>query len=404
MPSPFRADPLPLALAAGVLFIAAWAGLHAGWYERDQIVDTPVYEGYGNAIESGKLPYRDFRLEYPPGALPAFAVPSLVTQGRAPERYRSAFEGAMVTSGLAALVFAAFALRAAGAGPWRAGAALAFAALSPLLLGSVVLSRFDLWPAAAVAAALAALAAARPKLGLALLGAAIAIKLYALVIVPVALAYVWRRAGRRVALQAGAIGAGVVGGAYLPFLVLSRDGVAYSLSRQLGRPLQIESLGSSILLGLHHTVGLGVEWASGHGSQNLVGTAPTVVAAVQSVLQLAVLVAIWIAFARGPATPDRLLRYAAGTLVAFVALGKVVSPQFLIWLLVPVALVAGRRGIAGAVLLGTACVLTQLWFPYRYWDLVYEFDGLASTLVLVRNLVLVALLAVLVVPVRASRP
>jgi len=398
MSSPSRADPLLLALAAGVLFLAAWAGLHAGWYERDQIVDTPVYEGYGHAIESGKLPYRDFRLEYPPGALPAFAVPSLATRGRAPERYRSAFEGAMFASGLAALVFAALALGAAGAGPRRAGAALAFAALAPLLLGSVVLSRFDLWPAAAVAAALAALAAARPRLGLALVGAAIAIKLYALVIVPLALVYAWRGAGRRVALQAGAIGAGVVAAAYLPFLLLSPGGVAYSLGRQLGRPLQIESLGSSILLGLHHVVGLDLEWASGHGSQNLVGTGPDAVAAVQSVLQLGVLVAIWIAFTRGPATPDRLLRYVAGALVAFVALGKVLSPQFLIWLLVPVPLVAGRRGVAATVLLGIACVLTQLWFPYRYWELVFDFDGLASALVLARDLVLVALLAVLVLP------
>ena len=403
MPSRQEVDPLWLALAAGVLFLAAWAGLHTGWYERDQIVDTPVYEGYGNAIESGKVPYRDFRLEYPPGALPAFAVPSLATRGRAPARYRSAFEAAMVTCGLAALVFAALALGAAGAGLRRAMAALAFSALAPLLLGSVVLSRFDLWPAAAVAAALAALAAARPKLGLALLGAAVAIKLYALAIVPVAVAYVWRRAGRRVALQAAAIGAGVVAAAYLPFLLLSPGGVGWSLGRQLGRPLQIESLGASILLGLHHVAGLRVEWASGHGSQNLVGTGPDAVAALQSLLQVAVLVAIWVAFARGPSTSDRLLRYAAAALVAFVALGKVLSPQFLIWLLVPVALVAGRRGVAGAVLLGLACLLTQLWFPYRYWELVFDFDGLASALVLARNLVLVALLAVLVLPPRASR-
>ena len=45
-------------------------------------------------------------------------------------------------------------------------------------------------------------------------------------------------------------------------------------------------------------------------------------------------------------------------------------------------------------------VLTQLWFPSRYWELALEFDPLASWLVLVRDLVLVALLVVLV---RASR-
>jgi hypothetical protein len=40
-------------------------------------------------------------------------------------------------------------------------------------------------------------------------------------------------------------------------------------------------------------------------------------------------------------------------------------------------------------------VLTQLWFPFRYWDLALEFDGAASWLVLVRDLVLLGLLAVL---------
>jgi hypothetical protein len=47
-------------------------------------------------------------------------------------------------------------------------------------------------------------------------------------------------------------------------------------------------------------------------------------------------------------------------------------------------------------LLAVALVLTQLWFPYRYWDLALEFDGVASALVLARDFVLVALLVVLV--------
>ena len=45
-------------------------------------------------------------------------------------------------------------------------------------------------------------------------------------------------------------------------------------------------------------------------------------------------------------------------------------------------------------------MLTQLWFPFRYWDLVREFDPFASWLVLVRDLVLVALLVVLVSSLR----
>ena len=71
------------------------------------------------------------------------------------------------------------------------------------------------------------------------------------------------------------------------------------------------------------------------------------------------------------------------------------SPQFLIWLVPAVPLVAGLRGLRASTLLVGALVLTQLWFPLRYWDLVRELDLLPSVLVLARDLVLVALLVVL---------
>jgi hypothetical protein len=57
--------------------------------------------------------------------------------------------------------------------------------------------------------------------------------------------------------------------------------------------------------------------------------------------------------------------------------------------------VAGRRGLRASALLALALVLTQLWFPTRYWELALEFQPLASGLVLARDLVLVALLVVL---------
>jgi hypothetical protein len=114
------------------------------------------------------------------------------------------------------------------------------------------------------------------------------------------------------------------------------------------------------------------------------------------VLQLSALVAIWILFTRGPATKTRLLYASAAALVAFIALGKVLSPQFLIWLIPIVPLLRGRRGLTAAALLVGALVATQLWFPYRYWDLALHFGTLESWLVLLRDLALLALLWVVV--------
>ncbi len=386
-----------VSLAAALLFLGAFGALHGGWYDDEEIVDTPVYETYGNAIETGKIPYRDFRLEYPPGALPVFVVPALLSERGDEAGFRQAFERMIALCGVAAVFLAGALLAGLGASRARVAAALAFVGLFPLLLGSVVLTRFDLWPAALTVAALVALVWRRDRLGFGVLGLAIAAKLYPLVLVPLALSYVWRRRGRREALVClGVLGAVVVL-VFLPFLVLGPDGVAYSFRRQLTRPLQIESLGSAFFLVAHQLVGLDIEMRSGHGSQNLDGAGPAVAAALSSVVQLAVLAWIWL---RRPGTAQELVRWSAAALVTFVALGKVFSPQFLIWLAPVVPLVAGRRGLGAGALLAGAMVLTQLWFPSRYWELALEFDALASWLVLARDLVLVALLVALV---RGSR-
>jgi hypothetical protein len=385
-----------LAAFALVLFVGSWAGLHAGFYTRSQIVDTPVYQRYGDAIAHGQVPYRDFGVEYPPGALPVFALPALGHADKPGfDRFRRVFEALMWGCGALALVAMSLALRALGARPARALAALAFAALSPLALGSVVLSRFDLWPAALTVCALAALLARRHRLGSGLLGLAVAVKVYPVVLAPLAVVHVWRERGRREALACLGVLAAVVAACFVPFLALAPGGVWDSVVRQTTRPLQLESLGSGVLLALHHVFGLTVRWKSSHGSQNLVGTGPDAIGAVQTVLQVAALLAVWWLFARGRGGRDELVRASAAAVVAFVALGKVLSPQYLIWLVPLVPLVRGRRGLQAAALLGVALVLTQVWFPFRYWHLVFSFDPTASWLVLVRDLVLLALLVLL---------
>jgi len=377
-------------LVAVALFLVAWGLLHRGFFTHHPIVDTPIYERYGSEMDDGRVPYRDFAVEYPPGALPVFLIPALGDPGS--NTYRLRFEALMAFLGEAMVVCLVVALVALGAGWRRLAGALGFAALAPLALGPVILSRFDLWPAALTTAALAALVSGRLRLGHAALGAAVAAKLYPGVLVPLALAYVWRRSGRREAFVCGGVLAGIVALAFLPFFVLAPGGVWESVSNQADRPLQIESLGSGILLAAHQLFGTSVTMSSSHGSQNLAGTAPNVLAVLQTILQVAALVATWIVFARGPATRERLLQTSAAALVAFVAFGKVLSPQFLIWLIPVVPLVRGRRGLAASALLAAALVLTQLWFPYRYWELALHFGALESWLVFARDLALVALL------------
>jgi len=387
-----------------VLFAAAWGGLHTGFYRHSQIVDTPIYQRYGDAMRHGQVPYRDFQLEYPPAALPIFVVPSLLrSQDGDLSGYRQGFEAEMIVCGALVLLFMLSVLLRLEAGALRIGAALGFAALAPLLLGSVELSRFDLWPAALTTGALAAFVAGRQRLGAGALGLAVSAKLFPAVLVPVAAVWIWRRSGRRELAVCAGVFAAVLVLCFGPFVALSPHGVWHAVTTQTSRPLQIETLGAGVLLVAHAVGGLGITMKSGHGSQNLAGEGADLLATVQTVLQAAALVVTWVWFARGPATRERLVRASAASVCAFVAFGKVLSPQFLIWLVPLVPLVWGRRGLLASALLAAALVLTQLWFPFRYWDLALHFGTFPSWLVLIRDLVLVALFAVLIVP-RGTAP
>ena len=386
--------------AAVALFLVAWGAVHADAFTRDEIVDTPVYEEYGDAVARGRVPYRDFRPEYPPLALPVFAVPSLLVGADARQReYRDAFEWLMAAAGTAMVCAVAVALIGLRSTGRRFALVLAFVALTPLLAGSVVLTRFDLFPAALTAAVLAAFVHGRDRAGAAVLGAAIAAKLYPAVMLPPALVWIARRRGRREAIVCGAIAAGLVAGTVLPFLVVAPDGVAASAGRQLSRPLQVESLGGAALLAAHRALGLPVEVASSHGSQNLRGDAAVAAAAALSLVQIGALVALWAAFARIRPRINEFVAASAAAVVCFVALGKVFSPQFLIWLVPLVPLVAGRVGAAATALLAAALLATQGWFPSRYWPFALGDDAAVPWLVLARDVLVLVLLAALVAAV-----
>jgi uncharacterized membrane protein len=364
-----------VAAAAGGLFLLCWGLVHLDFWSRGALVDWPTYKQYGEAIlDHGLVPYRDFAVEYPPGAIAVFIPPAAFGN------YAAAFAWEMSICGVA-LVAVVASIR------WQAAFYVAFA---PLLAGSLILSRFDLWPALLVAAAIAALLRDRHRLGWGLLGAAVAAKLWPLVLVPLVLVWSYR-AGR---IRSAFVGLAVAAAFFVPFAIIAPHGLWDSLRGQASRPLQIESLGASLFTAFGHP-----SVSSSHGSQNVVGHG--VVAALFSLLQVATLVALWIAFARGPARADRLLRYSAAAVCAFIVFGKVLSPQFLIWLIPLVPLVRGRRGLAATGMLTLALVLTQVWFPRRYWDYVNAFHN--ADAVLARNLALVALLAVLVWPDRVAQ-
>lgn len=333
----------------------------------------------------GRVPYRDFFMEYPPGALAVF----LPADAFGSSHYNAAFKGLMALCGVATLFVIALLLARLGAPEPRVWSGALLFSLSPIALGPISLNTYDAWPALLTIVALALVLAGGPVGALAVLGVAFAAKVYPIVLLPPALVFVWRTEGRQRALRALAGFAGVAAILVLPFLAVAPHGLAESFRAQAGRSLQEESLAGSVLavadrLGLYSAT---VVHRAGHAiSYDLVGSLPDTLAVLSSVTQgLAVLAVTWMYF-RGRDEPRRLTAAFAAAIIGFLAFTRFFSPQYMVWV-VPFAVLLGPTAWA---LVALALVLAQLWFFHYHHGAL----GGYFWLVLVRNVVVVVLYAV----------
>jgi len=358
----------------------------------DSLFVTPFWQD-AVATFQGLVPYRDFPLEYPPLSLVPFLLPVLLSGGGLGfTPYQSAFELVMAACaiGLVPIVVATV-VRLGGR---RSDIALAAAlvAIAPLLLGSLTISRYDLWPALLTAAAMLALLVGHDRIAFVVLALAVLAKVYPAFLIPIFIAHVWHTAGGGRAVVDTILG-GVVGLAGMaPFLAVAPSGALDPYLRSLARPLQAESLGATILAGLHDWLGLPIDRVSyAFNSYNLDGSLPAIASFIQTFVLVALLVAIWLAAARGPADPRRLVLACAAAICVDVALGKVLSPQYVIWLVGPVAVLAPVRGARPLVALALILVLTQAYYPGLYQAFLVRFDPRATAAILERNLGLLLL-------------
>jgi len=362
-------------------------------FSRPDRGDIGEYFDYTQRTFDGQVPYRDFTLEYPPGSLPV-----LLAAGPADRGYYDRFRLLMLGLGAAAVVLIVVALFLVGAGAAElASGVLVFATLPLTLNPGLLFERFDLWPAVLVLIALVALLREQRVLALASIGVGGVAKLYPLALVPLAL--LARRGRAHVRRDLLVVAAAALAFA-LPFMLIAPRGVAHVGRLLVERPLQVESLGASILL-VAHRLGLyePTIYLSGASSWDLAGPAARAVAIGGSLVEAAALVAVWTFFARGPRGPRDLLLAAAAAVVGFVTFGKVLSPQYLVWIAAVVPLALGRVRQFALAATVVAALLTQYIYDYGYDDLLRA--GNASWVMLARNLVLLALFLVLLLDLRA---
>ena len=363
-----------------------------GLFRAARYRDVHLYQGFASAVFDGSVPYRDFFMEYPPGALAVF-LPADVAGAH---HYNAAFKALMALLGAATIVVVALVLVRLGASRTRLWTALLLLALAPVALGPISLNTYDAWPAFLTVAAVALLLGGSSVPAFAVLGLAFAAKFYPVVLLPVAGVFVWRTAGRAVLARALAAFAAVAAVVVVPFLALAPHGLAESFRAQAGRALQVESFAGS-LLGVADRLGwyaATVVHRTGHAiSYDLVGSLPRALAAASSVAQgVAVLAAAWL-YVRGRDDPRRLVAGCAAAVAGFLAFTRFFSPQYLVWLVPFVALLGPLEWALAAA----ALVLAQVWF-FHYRD-VFSLGGYIW-LVGVRDLVVAALFVVVIARLR----
>ncbi|MEV5959356.1 glycosyltransferase family 87 protein [Streptomyces sp. NPDC051987] len=330
-----------------------------------------IYQGWYEVLRHGTFPLDDVTWQYPPAAALAILSPALLPF----LAYPTAF---FVLACLADLVVLSLLLYT-GPRPGRTLRGAWVWVLGVPLLGPTVYARYDLMVTAVAVAALLA-GARHPRLMGALVGFGAMVKVWpALLLVAAVRRRTWAAAG----ITAGAVGA---------LFAVAMPGAFAFLTFQRDRGTEVESLGALVLHVARH-VGWHGEVQLNYGSIEFLG--PDVAAVSTAALLLTVLAFGWLLLWRLSAVRFRshTLADAAFTAVLmFTVTSRVISPQYLVWLVglaaVCLCFRAGRMTLP-AVLVLLAAFVTVLEFPVGFSHVVVS-DWYGITLLALRNGLLLA--------------
>jgi hypothetical protein len=359
-----------------------------------------LYFNYSSLVMDGGIPYRDFALEYPPFSLFFIMLPRLFFSSY--DAYAVAFQVEIFIFILLGLYLIYRIARDTGSAPWEMMAAYTAVILA---VGPIITRQYDIFPAVMVLLSLYFFWKGRHKTSWVILALAATAKIYPVFIAPVFLLYYLRnRQYRRIGT--GVITFAITGLAVaLPFLITAPEGLWNMVSYHAERGVQLESTYSAIAL-----IGEKMGWASIYtdfsaGSWNIAGPLADNLAAMSTILMpFFLLVGYWFIYRRLRPGESRIFELGAfSLLIAAVVLitGKVLSPQYLIWLLPLLPLAAGLRYATWAVFIAIGGMSYYV-FPWNYIDLVY-LETWPVAVLIARDILLVLMTVMLGVAIYRSR-
>ena len=365
-------------------------------------IDTEVINyRYGNAQEifSGTVP----ATEYPPLALVFIALPMVFAD--TPFGYNVAFIAEMLIFMVAGLYLSS--KLATDLGRDAKQGMLLYTVLMILML-EFVLDRFDVIPAVMTLGALHLFLSGRRELAFLLLALGTLTKLYPALLFPVLIIFLWFNGERRDMLRGALVFIGTGAVAVAMCMATNPDLITGFMGYHGDRPLQIESVASSLvyLLSIPGLTDVWIQSATDPGSflsDNLRGPLPDAVASMMMPVMVVAIIGVCVLYAwKRRSSSDDGVRLAAlamlGCLMAFVVFNKVFSSQYLIWLIPSVLLVLlvsdERLSKRLNVSVLAMFVLTQVNFAYNvgYLGGGANIGDLGMMIILARNMVAVYIL------------
>jgi hypothetical protein len=371
-------------LAVGVIYFVLFETVYTTPYSG-----TALFLKYASQIMDGQVPYRDFSVEYPPLALLFFVLPRLLSGVF--EYYLLLFKIEVLLAVLIGLyLMYRLALRL-GKAPWKI---MLVYTLCILAVGPIIAEQFDIFAAILTAGSLYALICGKNKSAWVLLALGALTKVYPVFLAPMYLLISLHNRQYRAAAK-GILTFIIIGAIFtLPFFIIGLDSIRGLVEYHLQRGIQMESIFSTFLLAADKLGLTYVETTYDFGSWNIAGVAADKLTGISGLIMAAALILVyWFIYKRikpGKSQSTRTGAYALLIICTVLITGKVLSPQYLIWLvpIIPMVLFRGRLVIAAIFI----CIgaVTYYLFPHAYLDLIALRNAPVVALFF-RNLLIIAL-------------
>jgi len=381
-----RAENLRATLVCLAVFLSGAAVLHIALATApytDVASNLKYLMSFAAKAAEGKLPYRDFPIEYPP--LGALWLCAFAPFSGAMTEFRPAFTAGMTLLALAGLpaVWRVAGALSSGSPDAKNAKVISTVLYTALLVGAgpIGIVSFDFLPATLAAWALALKLEGRGLPAAGVLAAGTAAKLFPAVMMPIFLYHTLKHDGFSKTAREFFVFISVVAILFgLPFL-FAPEGFVDSFKYHIGRGVEAGSIYAAAIH-IARIFGAGEVPVFSHGSWGFQGGGVSgVLGNISTYILLAAVICVYVF--HGIRTPGKgrgdpaggaagLAGASAAALLAFILFFKVGSPQFFAW---PMAFVAGvavrKEGRSQYYLYFGACVLSQMVFPWFWEDLIF---------------------------------